>query len=1132
VSLPAAPSVPPPSRRARRSRPSRRRRPVRLALPVAALVVAGVVAAACSPPPEPAPPSTPSPPDIAEMSDEELEKVLSELAPDVTKALEDPDFVADVPREHRASVEELIGGFATPEGRKLVAERLREAAVGADRGLPTRVETIDPAEIGIGTGDVRTAAPNPTPPPERDGRPADAADTSYVVDSTSGPCAAPHGVGDVPIQQAPDRGGALLTPQHDVYTVPSPSDSPFVVGPLVPTGQEPIPGQGPGVTFRGALAGAGVQQMLVRVHLEDPKGYGPAALMPIIRIRPIGGSAADEYEVVPYQSSERPYVRDARWYCYAGDESDAARTRGYFEGWIPVPRNQPGFQVIVEVVENDYWFATQPVFPRDVLATPGPQYFAGADRSTIHVGAPAVTSAQPIDRSIGAFASAVEDRGGNTPNVLTDTNNQPADDLEQPIRRLIRETIRQKLDEKLADDLASFSVAGLDIVYVQAVKNAPIEVTTDLRLVDPTTDPRISGSISGEIPGAFRALAADIDVEADLTLNTSFLGVACHGFLKARVDASVDAWVWADSTANSTGMDLRLLSRNDSDVNLDLEGLGWFNPTCVLSRAIGPFFYGSVDTGIREGIAGGLVADPDNCADNLVLLPQPGSSMAGFDWRFSCPQFDETKLGTLGELLHGFDLNAYLPSVANLKPVVTDIDNAWCRATGAPAGCDPDMSVIGTRGIEVTADATVLGSLGDAFGAPLQGRFRNVYAPPTYSKIEDVVVSHRDMDGSAQGIGLVVDPRTINLALRHLAQGSSTTRTTNGLFDIADVELGPLSVSVRPEVAPIMLSVPPPDDGPIVSDGPGGGSVTIPSQQLTRFVFPDLRVDVRTAPNTPPIQFAVSARADVGVSFDSVKGRLVPVVSSPTIDLQAVGGCQADYVQAYWASYLMCGRAGGGTGLPNFGLSGTSLTDILNYALNDLVLPALTDAVGGLKLPDLSGLLPGFHVALTDVHSELRGGHLAVYAGLKPAPRASIAISEERLGDGSLHLRFFPSNLVNLDVQNNVTHYQWVVRDEVTGEVVAAAEYPNLPSDLVGSNYAVWAPVESFALTSDNLGQYRSVSATLTISQPGTATTVVATGSTRWYLPKLPPPAHCPNQGFAKAMLAAPGQPQPPLSCP
>lgn len=1078
------------------------------------VATAGAALPACTPAPTP---PTPAPPtDIAVMSDTLLQDKLARLAPIVAAAAAKPEFQADVPTTARAYVDSLVQGFATAESRAVLGDRLRTETATLPRGLPVRPEVLPNGEVASGAGDVRTISLASRPPGQRDGEPAGAGGSSVAVAATSGACQAPQGVGTVAPPPAGTAGGALLSPQHDVYTQATSGLSITSPGRVVVTGQEPVAGQGPGIELRNV--GLTGQQLKVRIHLKDPKGFGPRALYPLISLRPLGGAPTDEI---------RPTIVDGGVYCYAGD---TATDRGYFEGWISFPRTQPGFQVIAEVVENDWWFANEPGrLIKDVIAQAGPQYFAGGDRSTVHVGDAAVTSAQAIPRSIGAFASATADPGDGTQNVLTDTNGQPADDLEQAVAVTARKTLKEKIQGVLTKDLVDFSaddilaylpnLLGADIqssdlasvLYIQPRLVSPVDVTTDLRFVDPATDLPAGFQVSGETPGAYRTLRADLSVGATAGLNVQLLGVSCSNFLSARVDTTVNAWVWADSAGNSPVASLRALTRDVSDVNMDLDALGWLNPVCVLARLIGPLFYSKVDDGIRSGIADGLAVDADQCSFNPVVSSAPDGSLA----EITCPDaYKKQKRGALAELLDGFDLNAYLPNLDGLRPVVTNVDNAWCRATGAPAGCTPDQGLLGRGGLEVTGDAALLNTLGDALGAPLAGRFRNVYAPPRYASIEDVVTSHRDPQGRVAGLGLVVDPRQVNLAVRHLTQGTSTTRTTNGLLDHQGVQLGPLGLTTRPEVAPVMLGIPQPELTIAPDPSVPGGS--IPGRDLAQLVVPDLRLDVSTAPGTAPITFSVNASARFGVGWNGAASKLDPTIDSPVVDLQLVTGCQADYVNGYAVSYFLCGRGGGGAGLPTFGLSSTSLSDIVDFAVNSNLAPVLDTAIGNIRLPDLTGVVPGLNVSVTNVRSAQRGSHLAVYADLKPGPRAGIAITPNQPSEPP-GLRFFPSNLVNINTSLPTT-WTWEVRDDLTNQVVAT-------SVIDGTNgSAVRAPLESFTIGTDNFGQVRRARAKLTVSQA--TFSVTAEGTYSWYPPAVPPPTQCTNGGAARLVAGGGGTTQ------
>ena len=130
--------------------------------------------------------------------------------------------------------------------------------------------------------------------------------------------------------------------------------------------------------------------------------------------------------------------------------------------------------------------------------------------------------------------------------------------------------------------------------------------------------------------------------------------------------------------------------------------------------------------------------------------------------------------GTIGAVLNGLNLNAYLPTVdidpialgntftggAAVRPVITNLDNAWCLATGAPVGCNNDQNLLGANGVEVAADATLLAGPDldpNHLGGNLGGRFPNVFSPSRISKVENLVTSHRDSANQVAGLGVVVD---------------------------------------------------------------------------------------------------------------------------------------------------------------------------------------------------------------------------------------------------------------------------------------------------------------------------------------------------------------------------------------
>jgi hypothetical protein len=858
--------------------------------------------------------------------------------------------------------------------------------------------------------------------------------------------------------------GQILTPQHDVFTRATSGIAVGQAGPIVLAGVEPIPGQGPGIELRSA--GFNAQEMHVRVDLEDPKHFGPAALYPLLNIKPIGGTSADEY---------RATVTSGTIYCYAGD----TRTdRGYFDGWVRIPRTEPGFQLIAEVVENDAYFALH--YPSSspslnphydaALTSTGPQYWAGADRSTVHVGADPLTRVDGLQKSVGMFVSGVPDPGDGTPNALTDTNGSSTDDIEAPIRGLITSTIKQKVSDALAGDLLQWYVLTL-----QGWLTQPVDANVDLKF----TTPQDGFSVGDEPVGATGALQMNASLTVHAGLYAQLAGVPCFG-MTATVTGSAKGNAWADSTGLGTGIEPRLKYDLTTDVDIDMPYLDWLDPTCVLARLTSAAHVGEwqIESQVEDGLDGILGND-----------------------------------GSVTKLLRNLELNQYLPTVslgsATIKPVVTNIDNSWCSAAGAPAGCTGDQDLIGKDGVGVVADTTMVSSLGQAIGGSLDGRFRNVFSPTTQSTVSDLTTSHRDANQQRTALGVVVDPRLVNLALRHLVQGSSTTRTTNGLLDVsgATLPVAGWSLTTHPEVAPLMLGVPVPP--PVACDGTCTSPYPSPPwRQLAAVSAPDLRADLKIDGGAP-IQFSVATSVNAGAEFDPATKKLRPLLDSPQVDFLITGGCKANYTTGYAASYALCGRGRGGNGaLLSDGKTPISLTDVIAYVVNSVVMPMLTDSIGGISLPSLDGIVPGLHVSLDAVHSQQRGGFLTVYANLRPTPRVEVVPSTETT-DGVTYLRFFPQ-VYNIDATDPSTRFTWVVKDANTGQVVPTAPYPYAPTS------AVWVPVTSFVEVDGNLGKERHAIATLTLDQ--TSLEVSATGDARWSPPSPPPPSPCgPGHLVAKA---------------
>ncbi len=1009
------------------------------------MALVALTVAACTPPPTAAPP----PPDyrpVDQLNDTELDQRLAQLAPTMAQNLADPAVLANIPVENRAEITARVAALNTAAGRAAFIPALRSATL-APRVVDGLSEVVNPGALGTGAGKSRSILFAAPPKGAKDGVPAAApAGTTNVAQGPpgAGACNAPNGVGPVtaPADVAPAQ---ILTPQHDVYTTTSSGIAINQAGPLSVAGLEPIAGQGPGIQLRNR--NFNTQEMLVRINLDDPKNYGPRALYPLLSIRKIGGTKADEY----YANSS---IRNAGIYCYANDT--ARPDRGYWEGWILIPRAEPGFQLIAEVVENDWFF--QQVQYDFTLSPAGPQYFAGADRSTVHAGAAPVSSAQSLPKSAGVFATSGP-QGTANPNVLTETNGIATDDLESALTTLVGSKIRS-------------TAAGLAGSFAKGNYAAGIYIT-DVTGVDPSVDiDYVQQSPYVVLPdepvgstGALRGFVSDTGIRAGV--NLWFLGVPCVG-ASATVDVTARADIWADPVGTGTGIDARInASASTPSASFSMaHWYNWLDPVCWGGYLLGPTaIYLTVGNAIESGIKDAFDVDSDGNA------------------------------GAVQRLVDGFDLNSVLPTVgvgtSNIRPIVTNIDNGWCGSYTTPTGCTPNQDLFGQNGLEVVGDAAMVGSLGDALGGTFGGRFRNVFRPSLSTKIQDLVTAHRDINQRMAGVGAIVDPAMINVVLRHLTQGSSTNRTTNGLLNItnASIPAAGVSVSTRPEVAPAILGVPV-DTTPVLCDGACGPPPfpTPPSRLAAATVLPDLRVDISNG-GAAPIQLSIAASTNVGLAFDPQILGIGPTLASTLIDVQVVGGCQANYGSAYALSYNLCGRGFGGAG-------GTyTLAGLLDWIANDALLPMLTNSIGKIKLPSLSGLIPGFDVAITNLRFSQRGGYLTVLGDLGRVPRLSVAISDGQLPQS---LQFAPTGAVDINFQVPGTTYEWTITDGVTNQPVASTVVPGT------GNSFVTVPLSAFT---EAPGPQKKVNATLKLSQPGFG--IVATGSYTWNPPVPPGNPNC-----------------------
>ncbi len=1001
-----------------------------------------MVTVACTPPP----PTDPI--NIGNLSNEAAATKLADALPGLEAAFADPSVIAEIPEENRAQVTGVLTKLRTAAGRAELVRTLRTEAYEVQGGFLPRRDAFAGGLLATVAGLSEGFTPDTSLHPTRYVAPP-ATGATFGFEATSGACDAPGGPTNVPTPSDPTPG-VMATPEHDVYAKFSTGTvgiGGFLTS-FVPVGAPTIAGDS-GVQFRGSGFN---YQMHVRVDMHDENHGQPLkALAPIFHIRPIGGTAAQETQVQPVEGNT---------FCYLSNDGPST-TRGYWDGWIPVPHTEPGFQLITEIVENEFYYrAGGPNFDF-FLAAPGPQFFAGADRSTIHVSGDPVSTATPLSHAVGAFATALHD-GVAGPNPITDTNAQPADDVEAPIKGLLAGKVRGALSDGMSGDLAQYYA-----LTVQGSMQASPTATADLKYVDlATAAPEITDEPTGT-----QALEATIAASGDADIYMQLLGIPCFG-VTMHVDINVTADIWADSSGHGTGITPRSRHITNDNVDISMPWYDWLLTSCDILFGL-----------IHAKAAIKIPNEVDKAIDGAL-----GEN------------------GSMTKILQGFDLTSYLPSLdidphaignthtggASMQPVVTNLDNAWCRAPGAPAGCTVDQDLLGAQGLEVAADTTLLSGhgVGEAFG----GRFPNVYSPSTAGSVDALVTTHRDASSQLAGLGIVIDPRLINIALRHLVQGKPTGTTTDGLVDIKDYQtpIDAFHVTTRPEVAPMVIS-------------PAASFTPITTSPTVAAVVPDVRLDLKTNPDLPKsIHYSVAASDNIGLAFDPSTNKMSPVFDPPIVDVQTTGGCQVNYDTGYATSYLLCGRGSGGNG-GNI----ASLNDVLDQIANQVVKPVLDDSIGGIELPSLDGLVNGLHLALTNVRFAQRGGFLSLYADIRPFPFVSLVGSTAGYGGDDDTIRFFavPTNLSF----SQGTNFAWEITDGVTNQPVPFTIYPGTFGG------GIQFPSNAFT-PEDQVNKTKKVIGKLTVTQPGLQ--VTGNGSFQWNPPGPPEPPNCPGPAPQPAVIS------------
>jgi AcrR family transcriptional regulator len=333
-------------------------------------------------------------------------------------------------REHTRRVFEQL---RSESGRKALLEEMRTVeqdpkmleAINSER--PAYSENSGESTV-VGGTELPPAAPTPAPTRVTSGGFTPASPTRSVGKTTNtAPTACPVAQGTLPVP-AGTPAGTALQPHTDSWL--SGVTNPTVV-------------QGDGNPTNGTDAQIAGGKLVVRVHLDSVKQYPVDAYDVVIRARRLGDTGPEQV-IYPLPPGATPFFTAINRFCYVGSV-----TKGYWQGLLRLDPawTEPGFQLTTEVVEYDGYFGCDP-FQGPYYAAHceismqgwGAQFFAGGDRTTIHVGNNPVGRNDLAADGLGVFVTnAGEATTGPAAqhSLITDRDNNPANDAENLLRTLI-----------------------------------------------------------------------------------------------------------------------------------------------------------------------------------------------------------------------------------------------------------------------------------------------------------------------------------------------------------------------------------------------------------------------------------------------------------------------------------------------------------------------------------------------------------------------------------------------------------------------------------------------------------------------------------------------------------------------
>jgi len=864
---------------------------------------------------------------IGQWTDAQIAAQLAQFAPGVAQMQADGSLLEGVPTDQVATVNDMANKIATPGGRLQLAADIRSTESNTALTGPASADD-DPVN-----------AFSSTPPSFGEAAPL-AGDTTPKVKVVPIPNAAPSGgpIGGGTGGTAggsPPRGGygegrggpEGLYPECPAQgTMPDPDKAPMAF--LTPR-HDTFMGVGPDWPVysgeRQILMGTdGRKYLKVVVNMDDTKKNWPIGALDV-RVwmkKNIGDHAGTVYGA---RNAVPGAPAGSGVFCYPS--SSVTGDRGYAVVMVPMSPDlvDPGFQLYAELIEWDPWFQFGANQWEIALAFAGPQYWAGGEQITMHVGKMPQLSRSALRPAVGAFI----DKG-----LIVNDDGIASNDMQSTIESLMRTTIGNKMASFQTDDLvgqwafddltpaaftdmtwegegqasfgwdsanpphgwdwAGFVFGGLLAQIIDVL--ATFKITSIERGTPESLSLSYVGLGQGDSDSALKVGASfnDTKINGKLRLFSPF---NCKGSLQVDANAAFRAWVEEGSPATGVRTHGDGAFNNMSVHDWQMPWYNWARPSCVTGWGIARLIAkGLAIKGATSAVLGLLVGDGDEPA-------------------------------VLQKIINGLNLPGKISSLSlpgGISPTF-----AGFRDSCATSACPTDESFLQTLGLDVMADGN-LGPNGGSWGSPWSA----VYSPTVSTDVASQVRSHASSNG-LRDIGVIVNADLVNSALHDISAG--------GLLNVSVA-----GNDVKPSIVPMYL-----------------GSNTSAATPF-KFVVPDLRAKIQGLP------VALSIKLGVGATVDPVSGALDPTIEAVP-EVEALD-CQVDYGSGYGLAYGFCGHANNG----NFGLP--TLPQIINQLTEAVVTPLIDQSLGKISLPSLTAVTPGVALTFNTLEAQNRGGHIGLFA--------------------------------------------------------------------------------------------------------------------------------------------------------